>query len=113
MKNLAGIFFFFTSAPLLNCHSRIHTFCFLIDFFLKTQQQRRVGNEKNKAVCSKLLLQVRLWEGNQEEEVSLWATGSSPSAADIRLLAAHHGPAHQHRAPEKVRLRMVSVQLGM
>lgn len=57
-------------------------------------------------MCCKLLLQVRLWEGNQEEEVSLRAAGSSPSAADIRLLTAHHGPPHQHCAPGKVRLRM-------
>lgn len=62
-------------------------------------------------LSSKLLLQVCLWEGNQEEEVSLWAAGASPAAANIRLHAAHHRPAHQHRAPEKVRVRTVSVQL--
>lgn len=61
---------------------------------------------------SKLLLQVRLREGNQEEEVSLWAAGTSAAAADIRLLAAHHRAAHQHRAPEKVRLRTVPVQFA-
>lgn len=60
---------------------------------------------------SKLLFQVCLWEGNQEEEVSLWAAGASPAAANIRLHAAHHRPAHQHRAPEKVRVRTVPVQL--
>lgn len=81
-----------------------------------TQQQRGVENEKTTSkltVCSQLLLQVRLWEGNQEEEVSLWATGPSPSAADVRLLASHHGPSNQHRAPEKVRLWMLSVQLRL
>lgn len=56
--------------------------------------------------------QVRLWKGDQEEKVSFWASGSSPSTADVRFVAAHHRPTYQHHAPEKVRVRTPSLIFG-
>lgn len=38
---------------------------------------------KNSNQTTDLSSQVRLWEGNQEEEVSFWPAGPSSTAADI------------------------------
>lgn len=46
--------------------------------------------------------QVRVWEGDQEEEVSVRPPGASAAAADVRLHAAHHRPAHQYHSQEMV-----------
>lgn len=55
--------------------------------------------------------QVRLRKGDQEEEVSLWASGASPASADVRFVAPHHRPAYQHHAPEKVSVRAAASPL--
>ena len=53
--------------------------------------------------------QIRLREGDQEEEVSFRASGPSPASADNRFVAPHHRPTDQHHAPEKVRVRTASL----
>lgn len=45
---------------------------------------------KNSNQTTDLSSQVRLWEGNQEEEVSFWPFGPSSTAADIWFHATHH-----------------------
>lgn len=53
--------------------------------------------------------QVRLREGDQEEEVSFRASGPSPAPADVRHVTSHHRPTYQHHTPEKVRVRTASL----
>ena len=47
-------------------------------------------------LCFDASPEVRVWEGDQEEEVSLWAPGASPAPSRIRFVTAHHRPARQH-----------------
>ena len=54
-------------------------------------------------LCFDVSPEVRVWEGDQEEEVSLWAPGASPAPSRIRFVTAHHRPARQHHTQEKVR----------
>lgn len=46
--------------------------------------------------------QVCLWERNQKEEVSFWASGPSPASTVVGFVAPHHRAAHQHLPPQKV-----------
>lgn len=41
------------------------------------------NNHQTVQAVSLMLPQVCLWEGDQEEEVSFWASGPSPTPADV------------------------------
>lgn len=87
------------------------TFCYIsaLDLHYSLLESKRT-NEKHRHIRwgyilkTALHVQVCFWKGDQEEEVSVWAAGSSPTSADVRLLSPHHRPTSQHHAPKKVRL---------